>query len=264
MTNSQLEAIRQYTQDECKKITVPYHIAFIMDGNGRWAQQRGLPRTAGHEAGVQKTRDIIEACGNLGIKIITLYAFSTENWRRPKREVLYLMRLFEKFAVTEIKALNRNNIRLQYLGQSDGLPLGVKKAMAMSSHLTANNTGLILNIALNYGGRAEITNAARAVIQDVHNGRLSPDAIDEDTFSQYLYTASLPDPDLIIRTGGEQRLSNFLLWQSSHSFFWVTDTRWPDMVMTDLEQAVTAWNRSLIPQNGLKYHNSFHTVKETT
>lgn len=244
----------EFPPDMREKPAVPRHIAFIMDGNGRWAQQRGLPRTAGHEAGMRKTREIVEACGHMGVKVVTLYAFSTENWRRPKTEVRFLMRLFEKFAITEIKTLNRNNVRLQYLGQQDGLPAGVQKAMVVGSRLTANNTGMILNIALNYGGRSEIVEAARAMIQAVRDGRLSPDALNEDTISQYLYTAGLPDPDLIIRTSGEQRLSNFLLWQSSHAFFWVTDTRWPDIGTADLEQAITAWSRSLTPRNGQNNH----------
>ena len=258
MQNSNLEPTMELSPDVYEKPTVPAHIAFIMDGNGRWAQQRGLPRTVGHEAGMNNARDIVEICGHMGVKVVTLYAFSTENWQRPKGEVRFLMRLFEKHAVTEIKTLNRNNVQLRYLGQQGGLSLGVQKAMATGRRLTANNTGMILNIALNYGGRSEIVEAARVVIQDVRDGRLSPDAIDENTFSQRLYTAGLPDPDLVIRTGGEQRLSNFLLWQSSHAFFWVTDTRWPDLDAAELEQAITAWNLSRWPENGLTNHNN-HT-----
>lgn len=254
------EPTMEFPPDMREKPAVPGHIAFIMDGNGRWAQQRSLPRTAGHEAGMRKARVIIETCGHMGIKVVTLYAFSTENWQRPKTEVRFLMRLFEKYAITELKTLNHKNVRLQYLGQQDGLPAEVQKAMAMGSRLTANNTGMILNIALNYGGRSEIVEAARAVIQAVRDGRLSPDELDEAAVSQRLYTAGLPDPDLIIRTSGEQRLSNFLLWQSSHAFFWVTDTRWPDIGTADLEQAIAAWNRSRWSENGLTNHNN-HTRK---
>ena len=230
---------------EIKAGEVPAHLGFIMDGNGRWAHQRGLPRTAGHEAGIRKTREIVEACGHLGLSVVTLYAFSTENWQRPRAEVRFLMHLFEKYANREIATLNDNNVRLQYLGRPAGLPRNVRKAMERSSRLTAANTGLILNVALNYGGRAEIVDAARSSLQDVRDGRLNPDDLDEATFGRYLYTGGLPDPDLVIRTSGEWRLSNFLAWQSANAFLWVTPTLWPDMQLVHVEAAIRAWRQSL-------------------
>ena len=230
---------------EIKNDPIPDHIGFIMDGNGRWAHKRSLPRTAGHEAGMRTAREIVEACGHLGLNVVTLYAFSTENWLRPKAEVRFLMHLFEMYANREIGTLNENNVRLQYLGRPTGLSRNVQKAMERSSRLTAANTGLILNIALNYGGRAEIVDAAQAIIQDIHDGRLNPDDLDEATFGGYLYTSGLPDPDLVIRTSGESRLSNFLAWQSANAFLWVTPTLWPDMQLADVESAISAWRQSL-------------------
>jgi undecaprenyl diphosphate synthase len=223
---------------------VPTHLGFIMDGNGRWAHQRSLPRAAGHEAGMRTAREIVEACGHLGLSIVTLYAFSTENWQRPRAEVRFLMHLFEKYANREISTLNDNNVRLQYLGRPAGLPRNVQKAMERSRRLTAANTGLIVNVALNYGGRAEIVDAARAIMRDVRDGHLNPDDLDESTFGRYLYTGGLPDPDLVIRTSGEWRLSNFLAWQSANAFLWVTPTLWPDMQPAHVEAAISAWRQS--------------------
>jgi undecaprenyl diphosphate synthase len=230
---------------EIKAGEVPAHLGFIMDGNGRWAKKRGLPRTAGHEAGIRTARKIIEACGHLGLSVVTLYAFSTENWQRPRAEVRFLMYLFEKYANREITNLNDNNVRLQYLGRPAGLPRNMQKAMERSSRLTAANTGLILNVALNYGGRAEIVDATRAIMHDVRDGRLNADDLDEVTFGRYLYTGGLPDPDLVIRTSGEWRLSNFLAWQSANAFLWVTPTLWPDMQPVHVEEAISAWRQSL-------------------
>ncbi len=210
MHKSNLEPTTQLYPAAHEKPAVPRHIAFIMDGNGRWARKQGLPRTVGHEAGMRKAREIVEICGNMGVKTVTLYAFSTENWQRPKPEVSFLMRLFEAFANREIESLNRNNVRLQYLGRQEGLPVRVQRAVERSTRLTSTNTSMVLNIALNYGGRAEIVDAARAVIQAINDARLSPNALDESVFDRFLYTAGQPDPDLIIRTGGELRLSNFL------------------------------------------------------
>lgn len=232
------------TQAKLHEPAIPRHIAIIMDGNGRWAQQRGLPRTAGHQVGVQKVRQVTETCGHLGVAVLTLYAFSTENWKRSATEVGFLMGLFEEYANQEIETLNRNNVRLQFLGRRDELPPSVRGAIERSTRLTAANTGQTLNIALNYGGRAEITDAARGVIAAVQRGELSLDDLDEATFDRFLYTAGLPDPDLIIRTGGEWRVSNFLIWQGANAFFWVTTTLWPDFGPEELEAAITAWSNS--------------------
>ena len=244
MHKSKLEPKTQFSPAAHEKTAVPNHIAFIMDGNGRWARKQGLPRMVGHESGMRKARKIVELCGNMGVKIVTLYAFSTENWQRPVYEVSFLMRLFETYANREIESLNRNNVRLQYLGRQEGLPVRVQRAIERSTRLTSANTGMVLNIALNYGGRAEIVDAARAVIQAINDARLSPHALDERVFDRFLYTAGQPDPDLIIRTGGEWRLSNFLLWQSNNTLFWVTDTYWPDIGTADLQTALEAWNEN--------------------
>jgi len=190
--------------------SVPAHIAIIMDGNGRWAQQRGLPRTAGHKAGVETVRNIVRACADLGLKVLTLYTFSTENWRRPELEVAFLMRLAEDYARREVDELNQNNVQVRMLGRREGLPGSLLRAMDEGIRRTAHNTGLVLNLAFNYGGRAEIVDATRAMVTAVRQGQLNPALLDEDVLSRFLYTAGLPDPDLVIRTAGEMRLSNFL------------------------------------------------------
>jgi len=190
--------------------SVPAHIAIIMDGNGRWAQQRGLPRTAGHKAGVETVRHIVRACADLGLKVLTLYTFSTENWRRPEPEVALLMRLAEDYARREVDELNQNNVQVRMLGRREGLPGSLLRAMDEGIRRTAHNTGLVLNLAFNYGGRAEIVDATRAMVTAVRQGQLNPALLDEDVLSRFLYTAGLPDPDLVIRTAGEMRLSNFL------------------------------------------------------
>ncbi len=190
--------------------SVPAHIAIIMDGNGRWAQQRGLPRTAGHKAGVETVRHIVRACADLGLKVLTLYTFSTENWRRPELEVAFLMRLAEDYARREVDELNQNNVQVRMLGRREGLPGSLLRAMDEGIRRTAHNTGLVLNLAFNYGGRAEIVDATRAMVTAVRQGQLNPALLDEDVLSRFLYTAGLPDPDLVIRTAGEMRLSNFL------------------------------------------------------
>jgi len=181
-----------------------------MDGNGRWAQQRGLPRTAGHKAGVETVRNIVRACADLGLKVLTLYTFSTENWRRPELEVAFLMRLAEDYARREVDELNQNNVQVRMLGRREGLPGSLLRAMDEGIRRTAHNTGLVLNLAFNYGGRAEIVDATRAMVTAVRQGQLNPALLDEDVLSRFLYTAGLPDPDLVIRTAGEMRLSNFL------------------------------------------------------
>ena len=223
---------------------IPAHIAIIMDGNGRWAQQRGLPRTAGHRAGVETVRHIVRACADLGVKVLTLYTFSTENWRRPEPEVALLMRLAEDCARREVDELDRNNVQVRMLGHREGLPGSLLRAMDEGIRRTAHNTGLVLNLAINYGGRAEIVDAARAMVTAVRQGKLNPALLDETVLGRFLYTAGLPDPDLVIRTAGEMRLSNFLIWQAVGALFWSTSAYWPDFDKTHLLVAIRAWQES--------------------
>jgi len=224
--------------------STPAHIAIIMDGNGRWAQQRGLPRMVGHRAGVETVRHIVRACADLGVEVLTLYTFSTENWRRPEPEVAYLMRLAEDYARREVDELTRNNVRLRMLGRREGLPGSLLRAMDEGIRRTVHNTGLALNLAFNYGGRAEIVNAARAMVTAVRQGQLNPALLNEAAFGRFLYTAGLPDPDLVIRTAGEMRLSNFLIWQVVGALFWSTPVYWPDFDKTHLLAAIRAWQES--------------------
>ena len=223
---------------------IPAHIAIIMDGNGRWAQQRGLPRTAGHKAGVEAVRCVIRACAELGVGVLTLYTFSTENWRRPEREVAFLMGLAEEYARWEVDQLDRANVQVRMLGRREGLPASLLRTIDEGIRRTAYNTALVLNIAVNYGGRTEIVDAARAVVTAVRRGELDPFLVDENVVGRFLYTAGLPDPDLVIRTSGEMRLSNFLIWQSVGGLFWSTPVHWPDFDKTYLLAATRAWQES--------------------
>jgi undecaprenyl diphosphate synthase len=207
---------------------LPRHVAIIMDGNGRWAKQRLLNRVKGHEKGADSVRAAVKACREVGIAYLTLYAFSTENWQRPKMEVDALMALLKKFLQTEAEELLTNNIRLHAIGEIDRLPDDVRQALEHVLTQTRNNDGLHLVLALSYGARSEILQAARGIAAEVAAGRLSPDAIDEAQFSNKLFTRDIPDPDLLIRTSGELRLSNFLLWQLAYAEFHFTDTLWPD------------------------------------
>jgi undecaprenyl diphosphate synthase len=216
----------------------------IMDGNGRWAQQRGLPRTAGHKAGVETVRHIVRACADLGVKVLTMYTFSTENWRRPEPEVAFLMRLIEDYARREVDELDRNNVRLRMLGRREGLPASLLQAIDEGICHTAHNTGPVLNVAINYGGRAEIVNAAQAVVTAVQQDELNPALLDEAVLGRFLYTAGLRDPDLIIRTAGEMRLSNFLIWQAVGALFWSTPVYWPDFDKAHLLAAIRVWRGS--------------------
>jgi len=220
---------------------LPVHIAIIMDGNGRWAGKRDLPRTAGHEAGVDAVRKVVRAGAEIGVKYLTLYAFSSENWKRPREEVTALMRLLTKTTRGEINELNRNNVKLLTTGRIDGLSTARRKVLATAVKKTRNNDGLVLNLALNYGGRTEIIDAVRAIADRVRSGRLDPGDIDEKTFAGYLYTDALPDPDLLIRTSGEMRLSNFLLWQTSYTELYITDVLWPDFGRKELFQAIVEY-----------------------
>jgi len=216
---------------------LPRHIAIIMDGNGRWAQKRHLPRVAGHRTGTKSARMAIETSANLKIEALTLYAFSVENWRRPKTEIEFLMQLLREYIRKEMPLLQRNNIRLRFLGRSDELPEAVQRDTREATAVTATNTGMVLNIALNYGGRAEIVDALNAILT-ARNGHPSRDPITEEDLARHLYTADLPDPDLLIRTSGEMRVSNFLLWQIAYAEIFVTETLWPDFNRARLLEAL--------------------------
>jgi undecaprenyl diphosphate synthase len=217
---------------------LPQHIAVIMDGNGRWAQRRHLPRVAGHRAGVQSARTVIETCARLGIPALTLYAFSMENWRRPKAEIDFLMRLLREYLRKEIPSIHRNNIRMLVIGRSDQLPEEVRADIDRAMEQTAGNTGMKLAVALNYGGRAELVDAFNRILDRVRNNGLANARVDEEMISQHLYTAGLPDPDLLIRTSGEMRVSNFLLWQIAYAEIYVTETLWPDFTRAQLYEAL--------------------------
>lgn len=217
---------------------MPQHVAIIMDGNGRWAKQRNMPRTMGHKAGVETIRRIVKEADRLGIKYITLYAFSTENWKRPKDEVNALMKLLVQYLKSEVTELHKNEVVLRVLGDITALQEECKKEIEESIELTKNNTGLVLNVAFNYGGRDEIIRAVKNIVSDVESGKVNKENINQDLFSQYLYTKDSPDPDLIIRPSGEQRISNFLLWQCAYSEFWYSNVNWPDFSENDLQQAI--------------------------
>ena len=207
---------------------LPAHIAIIMDGNGRWAGRRRLPRVAGHKAGIGPVRSTVETCARLGVKVLTLYAFSVENWKRPRAEVETLWRLLRYYLKQELPELQKNDIRLQAIGRLDALPTQVRRELDAAVEATAANRGLAVNLAINYGGRAEIVDAVRSICREVKSGRLDGSDVDEKVISQHLYTRSIPDPDLLIRTSGEMRVSNFLLWQISYAEIYVTETLWPD------------------------------------
>lgn len=207
---------------------IPTHIAIIMDGNGRWAKERLLPRTLGHKAGVEAIRSVIKEGSNLGVKHITLYAFSTENWKRPKLEVEALMNLLNTYLKKELKELHENNVKITTIGDIEVLPIKSLEAVNNAINITKDNTGLNLNIALNYGSRNDIKNAVVDIVKNCKSGKIDIEDINEDMISNYLSTKSIPDPDLIIRTSGEQRISNFLLWEIAYSEFYFTDVYWPD------------------------------------
>ncbi|MDR7417973.1 MAG: isoprenyl transferase [Armatimonadota bacterium] len=225
------------------RVSIPTHIAIIMDGNGRWAAARGLPRAAGHRAGRDAVRRTIEACRELGVAVLTLYAFSTENWRRPAGEVGALMELLRESILTEADALRENGIRLRVAGDVESMAPEIRRELDRAVAVTRDNQALVLNVALNYGGRAELVRAVRRIAADVAAGRQAVDAIDETTITRHLYTGDLPDPDLLIRTGAEQRLSNFLLWQSAYTEFCFLDVFWPDFTREHLEAAIAEYQR---------------------
>lgn len=222
---------------------IPQHIAIIMDGNGRWAKSRGLPKIAGHRQGVKAAQGIIKAAGELGVKVLTLYTFSSENWKRPRHEVDALFKMLEEYLTKEEEKLNKNNIKLSVIGNMEAIPPSVREKLKKVTESTASNTGLVLNLAINYGGRPEIVNAVRKIAKESREGRLDPETIDEKIFAGYLYTSHLPDPDLLVRTSGEYRISNFLLWQISYSELYITKKLWPDFKKEDLKKAINAYRK---------------------
>jgi undecaprenyl diphosphate synthase len=217
---------------------LPQHVAIIMDGNGRWATRRGLPRVAGHREGVKAARAIVRAAGDLGLRYLTLYAFSTENWSRPEDEVSMLMKLLEESIYRELPELMERNVRLRIIGRANGVPVPIRRGIDRVVEATRDNTGLHLLMAFNYGGRDELIDAFRTLARRVAAGELKPDDISEADVSRALYTAETPDPDLLIRTSGEMRVSNFLLWQIAYTELWITSTLWPDFRPVDLYRAV--------------------------
>lgn len=216
----------------------PHHVAIIMDGNGRWARRRLLPKIAGHRAGIKSVEEVIKAAKELGIKILTLYVFSTENWKRPKREIDALMRLLENYLDNEIERIAKEGVRIRAIGRIRGLPAAVQLKLRKAEERTIKNSDILVNLALNYGARSEIVDATKKIARCVKRNELNPDDISEDNFSDYLYTAGLPDPDMLIRTSGEMRVSNFLLWQISYAEIYITKKLWPDFRKKDLEKAI--------------------------
>ena len=223
---------------ELDEKNIPQHVAIIMDGNGRWAKQRNMPRTMGHKAGVETIRRVIKESHVLGIKYLTLYAFSTENWKRPDDEVSAFMKLLVDYLRSELAELNKNEVVIRVLGDVKKLPKDAQKEILEAIDVTKNNKGIVLNIAFNYGGRDEIVRATKLVAKEVKNGNLDIEDIDENIFEKYLYTDGTPDPDLIIRPSGEQRISNFLLWQCAYSEFWYSNVCWPDFKEEHLHEAI--------------------------
>ena len=217
---------------------VPCHVAIIMDGNGRWAKRRGIPRLSGHLVGVDRIQQVLEILGHKGVKFVTLYAFSTENWNRPPEEVLGILGLLEDALREQTQSLHEKNVKVVHLGKSDHLTPNLQDSVAQAQRLTRDNSGITLNVAFDYGGRDEILEAVRRIIRE----GVPPEQVDEELFSRYLFTAHSPDPDLIIRTGGELRISNFLLWQSAYSEYYHTTTLWPDLDASELEQALDSYS----------------------
>ena len=230
--------LRKARAEQTAPARIPRHVGIIMDGNGRWAVQRGLPRTAGHKMGVEALKAVVEAAPALGIEVLTLYAFSTENWKREKAEVDFLMALLVEYCRMESRRLHENGVRIKAIGRIDGLPVLQQQAIREAEALTAGNSRLLLNLAVNYGGRAELVDSVQAIAARVAAGELRPEEITEALIGEHLYTQGMPDLDLVIRTAGEMRLSNFLLWQSSYSEIWISEVAWPDFGPEHLEQAV--------------------------
>jgi undecaprenyl diphosphate synthase len=225
------------------KNNIPRHVAIIMDGNGRWAKEKGLPRTSGHREGIKRVKEIVRASRELGIRVITLFAFSAENWERPKREIGILMRFLDNFLRSEVKELDKNNIRLKVIGRDEPIPKYLQAKLKDAQEKTKGNTGLILVLALNYGSRQEIVDAAKKIARLAARDEAKIEKIDTKEFGSYLYTAQLPEPDLLIRTSGEMRISNFLLWQLSYAELYFTKKYWPDFKKADLEEAIEEYQK---------------------
>ncbi len=236
--NSPFRSVDTKLLEDVPAERIPKHIAIIMDGNGRWAQQQGLPRLEGHLRGVDAVRRTMEACRDFGIEALTLYCLSSENWKRPAAELEFLMALLREYLIAERDSLVKNNLQLKIIGRRERLPVEVQEEMERTLAACANNNGMTLCLAINYGSRTELVDACRALTERVVSGDLTPDAISEELLAANLYTAGLPDPDLLIRTSGEMRLSNFLLWQISYAEIWVTETAWPEFERAHLEQAI--------------------------
>ena len=220
---------------------LPGHVAIVMDGNGRWAQKRKRPRTFGHQAGLKALRRVVEHCGRVGVRELTVFAFSSENWNRPRKEVNRLMELFLRALDKEAKELDDNDVRIRFIGDLSGLPDELAKKVSQAMEKTAANDRMMLNVAVNYGGRWDIARAARGIASDVARGRLQPEHVDETLFARYTALVDSPDPDLFIRTGGEMRISNFLLWQSAYTEFYFTAELWPDFGPDSLDRAIAAY-----------------------
>ncbi|HWP84313.1 MAG TPA: isoprenyl transferase [Terriglobia bacterium] len=235
---------------------LPRHIAVIMDGNGRWAARRRLPRIAGHRAGAAAVREVVESSSRLGVAALSLYAFSAENWKRPRTEVNTLMTLLREYLHKEIDEIHRNNIRLQILGRYELLPGEVLQDLEYALRKTESNTGMVLNVALNYSARTELVDAFRSIVKKVKQGQLSEEAVNEEVIASHLYTRGLADPDLLIRTSGEMRVSNFLLWQIAYAEIWVTDTLWPDFNRQHLYQAILDFQKRERRYGGLGHNGA--------
>lgn len=233
-------------------VNLPDHVAIIMDGNGRWAKKRGLPRIAGHKEGMNTVREITKVAAKLNIKILTLYAFSTENWKRPPAEVEYLMKIPKLFLNNYLPELMENNVKVSVIGDLEQIPPLTQHAVEHAINKTKNNDGLLLNFAFNYGGRNEIIRAIKQIVSDINGDRLSLESLDEQYFSKYLYTNNISDPDLLIRTSGEQRLSNFLLWQLAYTEFWFTDVLWPDFNQTIFMEALSDYEKRTRRYGGIE------------
>lgn len=243
MKKSSSASIEKIKEELKKSGEIPVHIAIIMDGNGRWAKKRGLPRVAGHKRGVDTVKEIVEACVDVGVKYLTLYTFSTENWKRPKEEVSTLMRLLLKSLRDRVNELNENDVRLTTIGNISSLPVEVQKQLYADIDRTKKNKKMILNLALSYSGRWDLLEAIKKIVDVSKTGQLNIDDIDENLVSSFLTTKDIPDPDLVIRTSGEFRVSNFLLWQIAYSEFIITETLWPDFSKLDLYEAIKAYQK---------------------
>ncbi len=237
---------------EIDRTALPSHIAIIMDGNGRWARKRGLPRVAGHRAGINAVREVVEGSAEIGIRVLTLYAFSVENWKRPRTEVSTLMGLLKEYLNKELENIHKNNIQFHTIGRTCELEPSVQAELEKAIAKTSKNTGMIFNVALNYGGRAEIVDAVNRILRNGGPAAAQNGGISEHDFARYLYTAGQPDPDLLIRTSGELRVSNFLLWQIAYAEIWVTDTLWPDFEKRHLHEAILAFQKRERRYGGLQ------------